>query len=106
VASHRLDNDPDHQDNHEPMLATLTAFAVISLVDPPQGTQPPSKEELAAITERGRDLAGYDVAAWHASDAVQARQPKEGSVGRYIARKTGEGWMVIFGKLDESQEPN
>ncbi|QEH34523.1 hypothetical protein OJF2_30630 [Aquisphaera giovannonii] len=27
-------------------------------------------------------------------------QPREGSVGRYVARKTGKGWTVAFGKLD------
>ena len=69
------------------MLATLTALTVITLFDPPERKEPPTKEELAAITDRGRDLAGYDAAAWHASDAVQAKQPKEGSVVRYIARK-------------------
>ena len=52
----------------------------------------------------GRDLAGYDAAAWHASDALQAKQPKEGSVVRYIARKTDKGWVVAFGRLDEKEE--
>ena len=80
------------------VAVTLAAFA------DPEGKEPPSKEELAAITERGRDLAGYDAAAWHASDAVQAKQPKEGSVVRYIARKTDKGWVVAFGRLDEKQE--
>jgi hypothetical protein len=85
------------------MLATLTALAVITLFDPPAGREPPTKEVLAAITDRGRDLAGYDAAAWHASGAVQAKQPKEGSVVRYIARKTKKGWIVAFGRLDETQ---
>ena len=86
------------------MLATLTALAVITLFDPPDGKEPPTKEELAAITERGRDLAGYDAAAWHASDAVQAKQPKEGSFVRYIARKVDKRWVVAFGRLDEKAE--
>jgi hypothetical protein len=55
-------------------------------------------------TERGRDLAGYDAAAWHASDALQVKNPKEGSVVRYIAWKTEKGWVVAFGRLDEKQE--
>jgi hypothetical protein len=86
------------------MLATLTALAVITLFDPPEGKEPPTKEELAAITERGRDLAGYDAAAWHGSDAVQAKQPKEGSFVRYIARKVDKRWVVAFGRLDEKGE--
>ena len=66
--------------------------------------EPPSKDELAAITERGRELAGYDAAAWHASDALQMKEPKEGSVVRYIARETDKKWTVAFGRLDEKQE--
>ena len=86
------------------MLLTVTAIALITLADPPARKEPPTKKELAAITDRGRDLAGYDAAAWHASDAIQAKQPKEGSVVRYIARKTDKKWVVAFGRLDEKQE--
>ncbi len=86
------------------MLTTLTALAVITLFDPPAGMEPPTKKALAAISDRGRDLAGYDAAAWHASDAVQAKQPKEGAVVRYIARKIGKKWVVAFGRLDEKQD--
>jgi hypothetical protein len=87
-----------------PMLAILTAFTVLTLIDPPERKEPPTKDELAAITDRGRDLAGYDAAAWHASDAVQAKQPREGSVVRYIARKIDKKWVVAFGRLDEKGE--
>ena len=86
------------------MLVTLTVLAVITLADPPAPKEPPSKQDLAAISDRGRDLAGYDAAAWHASDAVQAKQPKEGSVVRYIARKIDKKWVVAFGRLDDMQE--
>ncbi|AMV40556.1 hypothetical protein [Planctomyces sp. SH-PL62] len=86
------------------MLAMLAIWAVAAIQEPPRAKTPPSREELAAITARGRDLAGYDAAAWHASDALQAKGPKEGTVGRYIARKTDKGWTVAFGRLDESGE--
>ncbi len=86
------------------MLATVTALALIALADPPKPKKPPTKEELAAITERGRSLAGYDAAAWHASDALQAKDIKPGSVVRYIARKTDRGWTVAFGRLDEDKD--
>ena len=70
-----------------------------------QGTgpksKPPTAEQLAAITRRGKLLAEYDRAAWHSSDAVQKLNPKAESVVRYIARKTEKGWVVAFGKLDE-----
>jgi hypothetical protein len=85
------------------MLVTFTALALVAFSDPPARKGPPTKEELAAITDRGRDLAGYDAAAWLASDAVQAKEPKQGSVVRYIARKTDKGWIVAFGRLDEKR---
>ena len=86
------------------MLATLTVLTVITFLDPLAREEPPPIEELAAISARGRDLAGYDAAAWHASDAVQAKQPKEGTVARYIARKIDKKWVVAFGRLDQKQE--
>lgn len=62
----------------------------------------PSTAELAAITTRGRLLAEYDTAAWHATDAVLATTPKEKSSGRYIGHKTDSGWVVDFGRLSAS----
>ena len=66
--------------------------------------EPPMKAELAAITARGRDLAGYDQAAWHASDALKTAELKEGAITGYLARKTDKGWVVAFGRLDKSRE--
>ncbi len=86
------------------MLTAMTLLVLVTLADPPARKEPPTKEELATITDRGRDLAGYDAAAWHASDAIQVKHPKEGSVVRYIARKTDEGWIVAFGRLDDKGE--
>jgi hypothetical protein len=86
------------------MLAALAALALFALDDPPARKEPPAKEELAAISERGRDLAAYDSAAWHASDALQGKDVKTGSVAVYLARKTDQGWIVVFGRLDEKEE--
>ncbi len=66
--------------------------------------RPPGKAELAAITARGRDLAGYDAAAWHASDAVMETRPKPGAFQQYIAQKTAKGWTVAFGRLNEKRD--
>lgn len=63
-----------------------------------------SPEELAQITERGRALYAYDQAAWHATDAVVATHPTKGEDGRYIARKTDNGWVVAFGHLSETRD--
>jgi hypothetical protein len=86
------------------MLATVTALVVLALADPPERKEPPTKEELAAIAERGRALAGYDAAAWHASDALQAKDLKPGRVVRYIAHKTDKGWAVAFGRFDPARD--
>src|SRR5262249_30377066 len=88
----------------DPMLLTMTTLALVALADPPGSEEPLHQDELAAITNRGRDLAGYDAAAWHASDALQAKHPKQGSVVRHIARKTDKGWLVSFGRLDDNQD--
>ncbi|HLO00882.1 MAG TPA: hypothetical protein VK208_20660 [Pyrinomonadaceae bacterium] len=86
-------------------LIVLTLVLLFSVVPAStQRTSPPSKAELAQITERGRQLAAYDVAAWYASDAVVALKPAEGSVGRYIARKNGDVWIVAFGRLNEKRD--
>ena len=80
------------------LLASIATFAQ------PQRTTPASEAELAQITERGRNLAAYDVAAWHGTDAVKALQPEEGSVVRYIAKRTGDRWTVAFGRLNEARD--
>jgi len=64
----------------------------------------PSDAELAAISERGRQLAEYDGAAWQATDALMAARPAEDRLGSYVARKTEAGWAVAFGRLDEAGE--
>jgi hypothetical protein len=59
--------------------------------------------ELAEITARGRALAEYDAAAWHATDAVEPLKPVKGTFERYIARKTSDGWVVMFGRYNEGK---
>lgn len=80
------------------LLASVAASAQT------ERTTPASEAELAQITERGRNLAAYDVAAWHGTDAVRALQPTEGSVVRYIAKRTADGWTVAFGRLNENRD--
>jgi hypothetical protein len=65
-----------------------------------KGSPKPSAVELAAITQRGRMLAEYDTAAWHATDAVMASHRKSEPSGRYIAHDTDAGWIVDFGHLN------
>jgi hypothetical protein len=83
--------------------AFAVAFLVLATVAANRAQQvvPPTQEELAAITERGRMLNEYDQAAWHASDAVQMANPKNVEGQRYIAKKENGKWYVAFGKLNE-----
>lgn len=64
----------------------------------------PSPEVLASITARGRMMAEYDVAAWHATDVIQDLKPEKGSTRYYIAKKMAEGWVVVFGRLSETRD--
>ena len=84
------------------LKTTLLTLAILlsASVALAQRNSPASKAELAEITERGRQLAEYDIAAWHATDAVLAMKPAEGSIARYIAMKTDSGWAVAFGRFN------
>jgi hypothetical protein len=86
--------------------AVVIAFVILLSVPVAwaQRKIPASKAELAEITERGRQLAAYDVAVWHASDAVALVKPAEGSVARYLARRQGDVWQVSFGRLNENRD--
>ena len=77
----------------------LCATAVLA-----QKGTPLSAPELAAITARGRILAEYDAASWHATDAVLALKPVQGTVEKYVARKTDVGWVVVFGKFNGTRD--
>jgi hypothetical protein len=66
-----------------------------------QRKEPGSEAELKAITERGKLLWEYDTAAWYSSDAIQALLPAEGSVRRYVGKKTEGGWVVAYGRFNE-----
>jgi hypothetical protein len=69
-----------------------------------QENKVPTQAELQAITARGKMLAEYDVAAWHATDVIQDLKPVKGSTRYYIAKKTDAGWVVVFGRLSDSHD--
>lgn len=93
---------------------TLAATCLVVMTARPAGAQQQSwstehqdeslRPELDAITARGRLLAEYDQAAWHATDAVMALHPDPRLVGGYLARRRGDGvWEVVFGRLDDKR---
>ena len=86
----------------------MKRFAAAALLVAMLATQTPGRAaahtaaEFAAITERGRYLAQYDQAAWHATDAVLLKAPKnDPNVRVFVARQTGSQWVVDFGKLND-----
>ena len=82
--------------------ATFVAAAIGLFPIPGQVTRDarPSDAELAAISERGRALAAYDQASWHATDAVQMANPKTAQGQHYLARFENQRWTVVFGYLN------
>jgi hypothetical protein len=86
------------------ILRLLIALVLCSSSVLAQKSKPLSDAELAQITARGRMLEDYDTASWHATDAVLALKPAQGTVGRYIARRTNAGWVVVFGRFSEAKD--
>jgi hypothetical protein len=77
-------------------LVSCVAVASVALAEKPA---PLSKEQLAEISARGRMLAEYDQAAWHATDAVMATNPKQDHSSRFLCRKIDANWTCVFGHL-------
>lgn len=86
------------------LTAVLLASCLLSADERTKKNPAPSDAELAAITARGRMLAEYDVAAWHATDAVEALKPDQAVAPLYIAKKIDSGWEVAFGRLGENRD--
>lgn len=80
------------------LAAAIAVFSAVPL--PGERDAHPSDADLAAITERGRALAAYDQAAWHATDAVQMANPKTAQGQHYLARLKNQKWTVVFGYLN------
>ena len=59
----------------------------------------PSPADLAATTARGRMLEEYDIAASHATDAVEALKADFPSAPLYLAHHDGGKWEVAFGRM-------
>jgi len=87
------------------LVAVLAALSSVAAAQKAEiENKVPTPAELSAITTRGRMLAEYDVAAWHASDVVHDMKPEQGSTRYYIAKKEGNEWNVVFGRLSETRD--
>jgi len=84
------------------ILKALVSLAVVLPVLPASAkkSRPLSDEESAAITQRGRMLAEYETAAGKALKAMANMHPEQGAVDHYVARKSADGWTVVFGRYN------
>jgi len=89
----------------DPLLrfALLILPLLFAMGLPAQQTGRPSDAELDAITARGRALAAYDQAAWHATDALQTANPRTAQGQHCLAHFANERWTVVFGYLNSDQ---
>jgi len=83
------------------LSARRTTIAILAICVGPLAAQvrPPSADSLAGITERGKILAEYDQAAWHATDAVMLLTPAENEIQGYVAQRQDGVWVVSFGRV-------
>ena len=82
-------------------LACLIFLALFSFsLAAKQSSVLPDALQLQAITQRGRALAAYDQATWHATDAVQMANPKTAQGQHHLAHFENERWTVVFGYLN------
>ncbi len=64
-----------------------------------------SREALDKITARGKLLAEYDAASWTATDVMRSSSKIDPAlVQRYIARKIGKEWEVVFGQFNPKKD--
>ena len=92
--------------NRGVIAKALIALALVLPVLPASAkkSSPLSAEESAAITQRGRMLAEYETAAGKAVKAVAAMHPEQGTIDHYVARKSAEGWVVVFGRYNAQHD--
>jgi hypothetical protein len=83
---------------------SIFLLLIVSLSVNAQRSSPPAEAELQAITERGRQLAAYEVAMFQATAAVAELKPAEGSIVRFVAQKSEIGWQVVFGRISENKD--
>ena len=70
-----------------------------------QAPEPPSDTALAGITARGRLLAAYDVAAWHATDGILALKPTESDLNVSVALRAPDArWTVLVGRVPATKD--
>jgi hypothetical protein len=86
-------------------LSLLIGWVLAGTVGATMAQKPPGKDELAAISARGKRLTAYDQAAWHAGDALAPLAPDDSKVTCSIAQEQSDGrWRVVYGKRSEADD--
>lgn len=83
------------------VIRLFVAAALLSATSLAAQVRPPSADSLAGISQRGRLLADYDQAAWHATDAVALLNPADDEIRGYIAQRRDGAWTVSFGRMSD-----
>jgi len=82
-------------------LISLTALPCVTSAQ----VQAAPDTALSEITARGRTIAAYDQAAWHATDALMALRPDPAAATTMLALPQADGrWRVVFGMLDTTKD--
>lgn len=83
----------------------ITSAAIATAIMRPSVAQTIALDTvLAQISERGRRLAAYEVAARGAAEALMASHPRLEGIRNTIARPMHDGWQVYFGSLDATTD--
>jgi hypothetical protein len=67
-----------------------------------QDDRVPTPADLAAVTQRGRSLAEYDIAIKSGGDVIRDLAPDNSKSRYYIASKTEAGWQVVAGSFNSA----
>ncbi|HEX3928741.1 MAG TPA: hypothetical protein VHW65_12170 [Gemmatimonadales bacterium] len=86
-------------------LTALLGTCAIAVSLSAQRLAAPADSTLAGITARGRMLVQYDIAEWHAGDALAALKPQPDEIARAIVRTGADGrHEVLYGKLNGAKD--
>ena len=87
-------------------FVTTIAFGVASTLSiaNAQSRQTLKDSVLGGITARGRALASYDFAAWHASESIPRPLPKIQGLGLFVGIQSPQGWVISFGELTVNRD--
>ncbi len=85
-------------------VSVLFVVSAAILLAPPKPAEPASKEELAEVSRRGKEIALYDRILKGASTELARSNFSADGALRHLPRKTEDGWVVAFGRLNDRRD--